>query len=163
MFYLLLTCLLITLTYNTVIFITYKTVPVSLSETSYMMGGNWRYFFTGYCFLLCLLILPVLLELTPENFQIIPFVFCGGLSFAGCTPFFKEESQRKTHYIAAIIAFAGFVLYMALCMHWLWIGCFVVILGALCLWKYKCYIYFGEMLAILTILCYSFLRTFNVL
>ena len=60
--------LLITFLYNGYIFIKYKKIPESLSETSYLLGGNKRYWFTGYCFIICILLLPVLFEIT--NFLI---------------------------------------------------------------------------------------------
>ena len=108
-------CLLITLLYNSYIIIRHKKIPESLSETSYLLGGNKRYFFTVYCILVCLL-LPILLEITPTNYQIIPFIFCGGLSFAGCSPLFREGLDKKIHYISAYIAFGAYILYMILCM-----------------------------------------------
>ena len=46
--------LLITFLYNGYIFIKYKKIPESLSETSYLLGGNKRYWFTGYCFIICI-------------------------------------------------------------------------------------------------------------
>lgn len=154
MLYLLIFCLLITLLYNGYILIRYKKIPQSLSETSYLLDGNKRYLFTAYCLIVSLCILPILLEITPLNYQIIPFIFCGGLSFSGCSPLFKDGLDRKVHYISAYIAFAAFVLYMILCMHWLYIVGYVVILGGLCIWKYKCYVYFAEMLALFEIIFY---------
>lgn len=160
MLILLVVCLLITIVYNSYVFIRFKKVPQSLSETSYLFGGNKRYFFTAYCMIVCLLLLPLLLEITPNNFQIIPFIFCGGLSFAGCSPLFREGLDKKIHYISAYIAFGAFILYMVLCMHWIYIIVYAVLLGALCLWKYKCYVYFAEMLALLFLIFFSFYTMF---
>lgn len=152
--------LLITLLYNSYIIIKYKKIPESLSETSYLLGGNKRYWFTGYCFIICILILPVLFEMTSNNLLIIPFLFCGGLAFAGCSPLFREGLDKKIHYISAYIAFGAFILYMVLCMHWIYIIVYAVLLGALCLWKYKCYVYFAEMLALLFLIFFSFYTMF---
>lgn len=44
--------LLITLLYNSYMIKKYKKIPESLSETSYLLGGNKRYWFTGYCFII---------------------------------------------------------------------------------------------------------------
>jgi hypothetical protein len=160
MLILLVVCLLITIAYNSYIFIRFKKVPQSLSETSYLFGGNKRYFFTAYCMIVCLLLLPLLLEITPNNFQIIPFIFCGGLSFAGCSPLFRKGLDKKIHYISAYIAFGAFILYMVLCMHWIYIIVYAVLFGVLCLWKYKCYVYFAEMLALLFLIFFSFYTMF---
>ena len=158
MLYLLLICLFITIVYNTFIIIKYKTIPTSLSETNYMLGGLKRYFFTAYCATTCFLIVPALMAYTSENFQFLPFIFCGGLLFAGCTPFFKEDIQKKAHYISAYVAFAAFIIYLILCMHWIWIVEYILILGALCIWKFKSLVYFAEILALLLLLTNFFMK-----
>ena len=87
-------CLIVTIVYNTYIILKYKKIPESLSETSYLLGGNKRFIFTGYCVITSFLLLPILLELTTASFQIMPFIFCGGLLFAGCSPLFREGLDK---------------------------------------------------------------------
>lgn len=146
--------ILLTIVYNSYIIIRYNKIPKSLSETSYLLGGNKRYFFTAYCIIVCLLLLPILLEITLINYQIIPFIFCGGLSFAGCSPLFREGLDKKIHYISAYIAFGAYILYMILCMGWIWLVSYIIVLGILCAIKYKNYIYFAEITAIFEIIIY---------
>jgi hypothetical protein len=70
---LLILIVLITLVYNSYVLIKYKKIPESLSETSYLLGGNKRYWFTGYCFIICMLLLPVLFEITVDSLLFLPF------------------------------------------------------------------------------------------
>ena len=146
-------CLIITLVYNSFILIKYKKIPQSLSETSYLLGGNKRYLFTIYCFIISFCLLPILLEIT-LSLQFIPVIFCAGLLFSGCSPLFKEGLDRIVHYSSSYIAFGAYVIYMIFCMNWWWLLGYVVILGILCLWKYKCYVYFAEMLALIEIMIF---------
>ena len=109
-------CLIVTIVYNTYIIVKYKKIPESLSETSYLLGGDKRYWFTGYCFIICMLLLPVLFEITNSNLMILPFIFCGGLSFAGCSPLFMGGLDKPIHYIFSILAFIAYIFYMIFCM-----------------------------------------------
>lgn len=158
MIILLITCLIITLVYNSFILIKYKKIPQSLSETSYLLGGNKRYLFTIYCFIISFCLLPILLEIT-TTLVFIPVIYCGGLAFAGCSLLFREGLDRIVHYSSAYIAFAAYILYMIFCMNWWWVLGYIVALGMLCLWKYKCYVYFAEMLALLEICTYIIIET----
>lgn len=144
--------LLITLLYNGYIIIKYKKIPGSLSETSYLLGGNKRYWFTGYCFIVAFCLLPVLLEIS--TLQFLPFIFCGGLLFAGCSPLFREGLDKPIHYIFSYLAFAAYIFYMILCMGWIWLIGYLILLGVLCLIKWKAYIYWAEILALLEIIIF---------
>lgn len=107
--------LVITLLYNCYIIIKYKKIPESLSETSYLLGGNKRYLFTVYCVIISFCLLPMLLEIT-MTLQFLPFVFCGGLLFAGCSPLFRTGLDKPIHYIFSGLAFVTYLCYMILCM-----------------------------------------------
>lgn len=106
----------ITIIYNCYIIIRYKKIPESLSETSYLLGGNKQYWFTGYCFIICILLLPVLFEITANNLLFLPFIICGGLSLAGCSPLFREGLDKPIHYIFSYLAFVAYIFYMIFCM-----------------------------------------------
>lgn len=158
MIILLITCLIITLVYNSFILIKYKKIPQSLSETSYLLGGNKRYLFTIYCFMISFCLLPILLEIT-TTLQIIPVIFCVGLLFSGCSPLFKEGLDRIVHYSSSYIAFGAYVIYMIFCMNWWWVLGYFVILGLLCIIKLKSYVYWAEMLALFEICTYIIIET----
>ena len=146
-------CLIITILYNGFIIIKYKRIPESLSETSYMLSDK-RYLFTIYCLLVSFLIMPEMLELTPEQYQFLPFIFCAGLMFAGASPLFKTGMDRYVHYISAYTAFIAFIFYIILCLPITYIISYIILMIILCLWKYKCYVYFGEMIALFEILIF---------
>lgn len=143
--------LIITLFYNGYIIIKYNKIPQSLSETSYLLGGNKRYWFTVYCACIGILLLPLLFEITKDSLLILPFIYCGGLIFSGCSPLFREGLDKLVHYSSAYIAFAAYVLYMIFCMNWIWLVIYFSILGLLCLLKHTSYIYWAEMAALFEI------------
>ena len=145
--------LLITLLYNIYIIIKYKKIPESLSETSYLLGGNKRYLFTWYCVIISFCLLPVLLE-TTVTLQFLPFLFCGGLLFAGCSPLFKEGLDKPIHYIFSILAFIAYIFYMIFCMGWIWLIGYLMALSVLCAIKWKSYIYWAEIIAVLELIIF---------
>lgn len=142
--------LIISLIYNGYIIWKYG-VPVSLSETAYLFGGNKRYLFTAYCYVSAFLILPMLFNIVPETLTFLPFIMCTGLIFSGASPLFKEGLDKSVHMVASIMAFIACVIFIILFMGWWWFALFVAGLLGLCLWKRNCYIYFAEILAFLFI------------
>lgn len=147
-------CLFITIIYNGYIIIKYQRIPKSLSETSYILGGNKRYFFTLYCFLVIACLLPTIFMYTPSTWQFIPFIFSGGFLFAGFSPLFLKGLDKKVHYPAAYISFAAYFFYMILCMNWWWVLGFLITFFILILWKRSHYVYFAEMTSVIEIIIY---------
>lgn len=146
-------CILISIIYNGYIFWRYKRIPVSLSETSYILGGFKRYWFTLYCSIIGTTLLPILIKATPENYEVIPLLICTGLLLAGVSPTFRQSGlERTVHYVSSFISFAGFILYTILCIDWVWLIGYGIILGSLCIWKKECYVWFAEILALIVIL-----------
>ena len=144
--------ILITLLYNSFVIIKYKKIPESLSETSYLLGGNKRYFFTAYCFIISICLLPILLEIS--ILQFLPFIFCGGLLFAGCSPLFREGLDKPIHYIFSILAFIAYIFYMIFCMGWIWLIGYLMALSVLCAIKWRSYIYWAEIIAVLELIIF---------
>lgn len=149
--------LIITLIYNGYTIIKYKKIPESLSETSYLFGGNKRYFFTLYTLLITSFLLPFLFKYTIDELKFLPFLFCSGILFAGFSPLFRENIEKKVHYTAAIISFVCFIFYLIFYMGWQWfvgyLGMFII---SFIIWKKEKIIYFAEMLALLTIIIWLF-------
>ena len=145
--------LIISFIYNLFIFIKYKTIPVSLSETSYMLEDK-RYWFTLYCVASAFFILPSLLAVVPETLTFLPFFMCSGLMFSGASPLFKQGLDKTVHYVASIIAFISFLVFLILEMGWLSTIVFAIVLMIFIIWKPKCYVYFAEMLSFLFIIFY---------
>lgn len=147
--------ILISVLYNVCIIIKYKTIPESLSETSYLLD-NYRWLFTLYCYFVCLCLLILLLPITKENITFIPFLFCGGLMFAGASPLYKQGMDRKVHYITAFLSFGSFLLYIFLQMGGIWIIPYLLCLGLFCIIKPNSYVYFAEILALIEIIIYLY-------
>ena len=137
------------------IFVVYELfgkLPTSLSQTAYMFGGYKKYIFTAVCYSIGFGILPALFELTPDNLTFLPFIFGVGLFLAGLTPAFMDTKyENRIHTVSAIIAFVAYLVYLIICMDWYWLFIFVVGFLSLYSWKKKCYIFFAEILAILSV------------
>lgn len=148
-------CLVFMLIYNALIITKYKKIPISLSETAYLIsnGGNIRrYLFTLYCTLTGITLLPPLFIVTPENFEFIPFLLCASFLFSGFSPAYKNNlPEKQVHYVSAGISFSCFIFYGFFCMSWYWLLGYILLLGILCIWKRNCYIYFAEILALSSI------------
>lgn len=142
----------ISIVYNSYIIYKYKKIPVSLSETAYLLGGpdmgNKKYIFTLYCVFAIACIIPTLFTL-PENLIFLGFLICAGLLFAGVSPMFKDGMDKKVHYISAILSFIAFVVLMCIVLPWYWSLLYFILLGFLTLLKRECYVYFAEMLILL--------------
>lgn len=150
-------CVLFSLAYNGYILWRFRRIPTSLSETAYLLGGDIKkYWFTLYCIIIGITLLPNVFDITLEGYEFIPFIFFLGLLFAGISPSFKYGLDKIVHYISASISFIGFVLYTILCIDWIWLIGYSILLIGLCIWKRKCYIYFAEILALITIIIYLY-------
>jgi hypothetical protein len=109
--------ILLSIAYNTYIVWKYKRIPESLSETSYMLGKD-KWLFISYCVITGGLMLPLLLDITPENFQCFPFFICGGLIMAGASPLYRNGLDKYVHYVSAMFAFISFLIYLGI-YNWL--------------------------------------------
>ena len=138
--------------HNSCIIKKFKEIPISLSETAYMLGGNKKYLFTLYTVIIAVTLLPSLFNITTDSLEFLPFLMCAGLLFAGFTPAFKKSLDNKVHYTAAIISFICFIIYTIVFIGWIWLVFYLVILLSLLLiWGFKYYMYFAEMLAIFSL------------
>ena len=140
-------CLIGMLVYNGYVIIRYKKIPVSLSETAYILGGEsslGRYWFTLYCLFTAATVLPSLFMCTKESLEFLPFLVCTGLLFAGFSPAFKSSVEKEVHYVSAIISFISFLLYGIFYMSWYWLVSYLVVLGALCICKINITFFFPD-------------------
>lgn len=81
-------------------------IPYSISDTYYKLesrkkGAGWL--FSAMCVSVGGLLLPTLLEQTPENYQFTAFLACVGLIFVGVAPQFKLSLAGSVHYGSAAI------------------------------------------------------------
>ena len=145
--------IIISFVYNGYIIYKYG-IPVSLSDTSYLLGGKKRFWFTGYCYATAFLIMPILMKVVPEIISFLPFLMCTGLLFSGASPFFKEGLDKPVHYVFSMISFISFLIFMILEMGWVVVLSFCLLLGLTILLKPNCYVYFAEILSFIFIIIY---------
>lgn len=144
--------ILLSIAYNTYIIWKYKRIPESLSETSYMLGKD-KWLFIGYCVITGGLMLPLLLDITPENFQCFPFFICGGLIMAGASPLYRSGLDRSVHYVSAMFAFITYLFYMGLA-NWYLLAFNVILILVYLIISKKTIVYYAENIALITlILC----------
>lgn len=140
--------ILLSIAYNTYIICKYKRIPESLSETSYMLGKD-KWLFISYCVITGGLMLPLLLDITSENFQCFPFFICGGLIMAGASPLYRNGLDKYVHYVSAMFAFISFLIYLGIC-NWLML---LQVILLLCLYYIvidkKTIIYSAEIVALI--------------
>lgn len=127
--------------YNVFILAKYKTIPVSLSETSYIASPTW---FSSVIGIETILLLIPWVNNSPE--PILPYMSSMALVVCASSPLFKESFHRTTHYISALIALFGIILWMAIHAHPLWWLSLIPLLGMI-IWKKKQFVYWTELWA----------------
>lgn len=127
--------------YNVFILTKYRTIPVSLSETSYIASPTW---FSSVIGTETILLLVPWLDNSPE--PILPYLSSIALVVCASSPLFKESFHKTTHYISALVALAGIILWMAIHANPLWWTSLVVLAG-LIVWKKEQFVYWTELWA----------------
>ena len=94
----------IILIYLIILIIKEKKIPHSISETRYYLDNPiW---FTVIMVFISYSLLPPIVSVTPENYQIFAFLSMVGISFVGIADDFrKDKSTDIIHTIFAIISF----------------------------------------------------------
>ena len=126
--------------YTAAVCIKGKGIPASISTTFYSLAHPLWFSITmvGTAFLL----MPAILEVTPESYQFVAFLACFGLIMVGAAPHFKEDFEKKIHTAGALLCivlsqvwvllscpwwlfvWAAYILYTAVCMKKRWSGSF---------------------------------------
>lgn len=124
-------------------------VPESLSETYYLLGNKYyklhsdpsgmsfhrlrASIFTGMMWVIALLLMIPLLELTPELGKPLVFLSLGAIMFVGAAPQFHDEMEGKVHttsaYVAAVLGIAWALLF-AHGLFYLFASAFLCLAGA---------------------------------
>lgn len=98
-------------------------VPPSLSETYYILPGNWRHCFTGMMWSVSFLLLPVAFKVTAEVWQFLIFLALAAICFVGAAPEFHEKTEGRVHTISAYIAAAlGIAWALIATKGWPWLA-----------------------------------------
>lgn len=88
-----------------------RSIPESLSATYYMLGKRGWLFQVMMAFT-AVILLPTWLDVTPDEWQFLPFLSCGSLLFVAVAPAFKLRLDGIVHYASAIVCGLSAVLWM---------------------------------------------------
>lgn len=113
--------LIIFLVYMTGMYL-YFGIPYSISDTYYKLenrkkGAGWL--FSAMCILVGGLLLPALLNMTPDSYQFTAFLACAGLIFVGAAPQFKLPLTNTVHYGSAAVCCIFSQIWVGLTCWWL--------------------------------------------
>lgn len=86
-------------------------IPYSISDTFYSLEHKF-WFGISICST-SLLLMPSILDRTPENLQFLAFIMCASLCFVGVSPNFKHGLDRPIHITSTALC--------AVCSQ-LWVG-----------------------------------------
>lgn len=120
---LVLVSLLLITAYTTAVCVKCKGVPYSISETFYRL--EHKLWFGATMFLTAGLLMPTILEVTPESYQFTAFLACGGMFLIGVAPNFREGIERPIHVAGAILCLVFSQVWVAFNNPWflmVWIG-----------------------------------------
>jgi hypothetical protein len=115
--------IIITIACNAALIIKNRGIPPSLSHSFYVLGGKPKgYIFYAYLTAMFLLLIVPMTEITPEKWQLMPFIALSSLCFVGVAADFLNE--KTIHFTAAAISA---VFSIAWCIA---VGCWHIALGA---------------------------------
>lgn len=127
--------------YTTVVCIKFKGVPDSISATFYSL--QHKVWFGATMWLTAGLLMPAILEVTPDCYQFTAFMACTGMFLVGAAPNFRDGFDKKVHIsgVALCIVFSqvwvtlvcpwmllvwvAYLIYTALMMKKNWKGNFI--------------------------------------
>ncbi len=122
------TSLVILMSYTVAVCIKFG-IPTTLSESYYFIYK--KYLFTLVMWLSGFLLLPLIMEMTGGDTQIIPFLSIIGIMIVGAAPKYKEQ-ERTLHIIGATMA--GFFSQLWIILYaypWTLLTWFILIIWAI--------------------------------
>ena len=102
--------------YTAAVCVKCKGVPYSISETFYKL--DHKLWFGATMFLTAGLLMPAILEVTPESYQFTAFLACVGMIMTGIAPNFREGIERPIHIVGAILCLVFSQVWVALTCPW---------------------------------------------
>lgn len=102
--------------YTAAVCVKCKGVPYSISETFYRL--EHKLWFGATMFLTAGLLMPAILEMTPESYQFTAFLACAGMMLVGAAPNFREGIERPIHIAGAILCLVFSQVWVALTCPW---------------------------------------------
>lgn len=102
--------------YTAAVCVKCKGVPYSISETFYKL--DHKLWFGATMFLTAGLLMPVILDVTPESYQFTAFLACAGMMLVGVAPNFREGIERPIHIAGAILCLVFSQVWVGLTCPW---------------------------------------------
>lgn len=102
--------------YTAAVCVKCKGVPYSISETFYKL--DHKLWFGATMFLTAGLLMPAILEVTPEFYQFTAFLACAGMMLVGAAPNFREGIERPIHVAGAILCLVFSQVWVGLTCPW---------------------------------------------
>lgn len=100
-----------------------KGIPYSISDTYYSLEHKWWFGITMV--LTAGLLMPAILEVTPESYQFTAFLACVGMIMTGVAPHFKEGTEKKVHTVGAVLCLLFSQVWVGMTCPWtllIWIA-----------------------------------------
>lgn len=109
--------------YTAAVCIKFKGVPSSISATFYKL--EYKLWFGATMWLTTGLLIPAILEVTPDCYQFTAFLACLGMMLIGIAPNFREGIDRPIHITGAILCILFSQVWVSLTCPWMllvWAG-----------------------------------------
>lgn len=109
--------------YTIAVCIKCKGIPYSISETYYKI--EHKTWFGVTMVLTACLLMPAILEITPDSYQFTAFLACAGMIATGVAPNFREGIEKKFHTSGAVLCLVFSQVWVGLTLPWmllLWVG-----------------------------------------
>ena len=103
-----------------------KSLVTCVSECWY--HTRWTHY--ALLALAALMMLPPMLECTPDNWQFLAFIACASLVFVATAPSYLEKFEGRVHSISAILCAACAIAWAAVVVPVALIGCALLIVAA---------------------------------
>lgn len=102
--------------YTVAVCIKCKGIPYSISETYYKI--EHKMWFGVTMVLTACLLMPAILEVTPDSYQFTAFLACAGMIMTGIAPNFREGIEKKIHTSGAVLCLVFSQMWVALTCPW---------------------------------------------
>ena len=103
--------------YTAVVCIKFKGVPSSISATFYSL--EHKLWFGATMWLTAGLLMPAILEVTPDCYQFTAFLACTGMFLVGAAPNFRDGFDKKVHISGAALCIVFSQVWVTLVCPWM--------------------------------------------
>lgn len=109
--------------YTVAVCIKFRGVPASISATFYKL--EHKLWFGATMVLTACLLMPAILQVTPDSYQFTAFLACAGMIATGVAPNFREGIEKKIHTTGAVLCLVFSQVWVGLSCPWVllvWVG-----------------------------------------